>query len=273
MCGASSGSASSSLADLLDDPLHLVEVGVVGQPQRDLVDHPVARIVGDLLERAERHRMQVAAVVAQLDRAQREALDRAADAAALDVLADPEGIVEQEEDARDHVLDQRLRAEADRDADHAGAGDQRPDLRCPAPRAPSAPPSRASTTSSTLRAIGSSVRTRARRCCASGVSAAVPAVGARRGCGRSRCAAACQSSSTTSRITTACSTPRSSRDSVVSPAIELTSTSQSQASSERGADDPERAQAALQEHGRERRHGLGGVRAGRAQDVRDGPIA
>ena len=75
-------------------------------------------------------------MVAQLDRAQREVLDRAADAAALDVLADPEGVVEQEEHARDDVLDQRLGAEADRDADHAGAGDQRPDPRRRAPRAP-----------------------------------------------------------------------------------------------------------------------------------------
>ena len=67
-------------------------------------------------------------MVAQLDRAQAEGLDRALVAAALDVLADPEGVVEQVEHAADDVLDQRLRAEADGDADDAGAGDQRPDL-------------------------------------------------------------------------------------------------------------------------------------------------
>jgi hypothetical protein len=55
-------------------------------------------------------------------------LDGAADAAALDVLADSEGVVEQEEHTRDDVLDQRLGAKADRQADHAGAGEQRPDL-------------------------------------------------------------------------------------------------------------------------------------------------
>ena len=128
------------LADLLDDLLHLVEVGVVGDAERELVDHPVAAHVLHRAQRAERHGVEVAAMVAQLDRAQREALDRALVAAADDVLADPEGVVEQVEHARDDVLDQRLRAEADGDADHAGAGDQRGDLHAHAPRAPSAPP-------------------------------------------------------------------------------------------------------------------------------------
>ena len=67
-------------------------------------------------------------MVPELHRAQAEAFDRALVGAALDVLADAESIVEQVEDAGDHVLDQRLRAEADGDADDAGAGDQRPDL-------------------------------------------------------------------------------------------------------------------------------------------------
>ena len=77
---------------------------------------------------AERHGVERPAVVAQLDRAQAEGFDRALVAAALDVLADAEGVVEQVEHAADDVLDQRLRAEADGDADHAGAGDQRSDL-------------------------------------------------------------------------------------------------------------------------------------------------
>ncbi len=66
--------------------------------------------------------------MAELDRAQAERLDGAPIAAALDVLADAEGVVEKEEHAADDVLDQRLGAEADGDADDAGAGDQRADV-------------------------------------------------------------------------------------------------------------------------------------------------
>ena len=219
MCGRELGIGQQLPADLLDDPLHLVEVGVVGDADRDLVDHPVARIVGDPVQRAERHRVQVAAMVAQLDRAQREALDRAADAAALDVLADPESIVEQEEDARDDVLDQRLRAEADGDADHAGAGDQRADLDAQRPRAPSAPPSRpARRRGRCARSAAGCARARA-GACASGVLGRVwPALPP--GLRSIQVRRTCQASSTTRRITTACSAPRSSRDSVVSPDIE-----------------------------------------------------
>ena len=49
-------------------------------------------------------------------------------AARLDVLADPERVVEQEEDAGDDVAHQRLRAEAECYANHAGAGEQRADV-------------------------------------------------------------------------------------------------------------------------------------------------
>ena len=67
-------------------------------------------------------------MMAQPDRAQAEQFHSALVAAALDVLADPEGVVEHVEDAREDVLDQGLRAEADGDAEDAGAGDQRHDL-------------------------------------------------------------------------------------------------------------------------------------------------
>ena len=69
-----------------------------------------------------------AAVVAQLDRTQAERFHRPLVVAALDVLADAEGIVDQEEHAADDVAHQGLRAEADGDADDPGAGDQRADL-------------------------------------------------------------------------------------------------------------------------------------------------
>ena len=76
----------------------------------------------------------------------------------------------------------------------------------------------------------------------------------------------CQSRSTTSRITTACRAPRSSRDSVVSPAIELTSTSQIQASS-RAAPMIQSARRPRSSRTRQRRHGLRVLGARWAQDV------
>ena len=47
---------------------------------------------------------------------------------ALDVFADAERVLGEEEDAGDDVAHQRLRAEAERQADHAGARQQRRDL-------------------------------------------------------------------------------------------------------------------------------------------------
>lgn len=88
------------------------------------VDDPVAAHVLHGAERAKRHGEDGAAVVAQPDGADAEGFDRAHIAAALDVLADPEGIAHHVEDTADDVLDQRLRAEADGDAEDAGAGDE-----------------------------------------------------------------------------------------------------------------------------------------------------
>ena len=116
------------LADLLDDPLRLVEIGIVGDADAQLVDHPVTAHVLHRAEFPEWHRVEIAAVVPELDRAQRERFDGPFVAAADDVLADPEGVVEQVEHARDDVLDQGLRAEADRHPDHASTSDQGPDL-------------------------------------------------------------------------------------------------------------------------------------------------
>ena len=160
MCGPHLGIVLQLLADLLDELAHLLEVGVVGHADRDLVDHPVAAHVLHRAELAERHGGDGSAMVPQLDRAQREGLHRALVAPGLDVFADAEGIVEQVEDAGDDVLHQRLRAEADGDADDAGAGQQRADLDADRRPAPSAPSPRAMSTSRKLRRIGSSVRSR-----------------------------------------------------------------------------------------------------------------
>src|SRR5215203_4457311 len=75
--------------------------------------HLVAAHVLHGTQRPERHGIEIATMMAQFDRAQREALDRALVAAADNVLADPKRIVEKEEDPRDHVLHERLRAEPD----------------------------------------------------------------------------------------------------------------------------------------------------------------
>ena len=49
-------------------------------------------------------------------------------AADIDAVADRESVLEQDEEAGDDVLDQRLRAKADGDAGDAGAGQQRRDV-------------------------------------------------------------------------------------------------------------------------------------------------
>ena len=150
-----------SLLDLLDHLLHQVEVGIVGDADRDLVDDPVAAEVLHRPQHPERHGVYGPAVVAQPDRAQGEALDGTAIVAADDVLADPERVVEQVEHPRDDVLDQCLRAETDSDADHAGAGDQGCDLHAQL-RERHQHAVTATTTNRTMRRIGSSVRRRAR---------------------------------------------------------------------------------------------------------------
>ena len=127
--GASSGSFDELLADPLEDLLHLAEVGVVGDLELHLHDRPVAAVVGDRVDAAERNRVDRAGRRAQRQRARVDALDVAADAGDLDVFVDPEGIVEKEEQAGDQVLDEGLRAEADGQAEDPGAGEHRADIR------------------------------------------------------------------------------------------------------------------------------------------------
>ena len=114
------GKLGAKLLDQLAQDLH---VGLVAHGHAELVDDPVTAHVLDCPQISERHRAQGAAMVAQLHRAQAKAFDGALVAAGLDVFADAEGIVEQVEHARDHVLDHRLRAKADGHANHAGARD------------------------------------------------------------------------------------------------------------------------------------------------------
>src|SRR3546814_9758182 len=83
------------LPDLLDQLAGLFQVGVVGDADGQLVDDPVAAHVLYCAQFAEGHRVQRPAMMPELHRAQTEGFDDAFVAAALDVLADPEGIVEQ----------------------------------------------------------------------------------------------------------------------------------------------------------------------------------
>ena len=80
------------------------------------------------LDLAEGDRVDLSEVMAQPQRTDRDPLDGSLRRADVDVLADAEGVVDQEEDARDDVADQRLGAEADGDADDAGTGQQRADV-------------------------------------------------------------------------------------------------------------------------------------------------
>ena len=57
-----------------------------------------------------------------------ETLDRALDLAAVDIFADAERILGQEENAGDDIAHQRLAAERHRQAEHRGAGDQGRDV-------------------------------------------------------------------------------------------------------------------------------------------------
>jgi hypothetical protein len=84
-------------------------------------------IVLDGAQKRERHGIERTALMPQPDRAKAEGFDRALVVAALDVLADLEGVVEQVEHAGDHVANQGLGAKADRDAEDTGTGDQRSD--------------------------------------------------------------------------------------------------------------------------------------------------
>ena len=114
--------------DLLDQLAGAFEVAVIGDADRQLVDDPVAALVLDGAQETERHGVDRATVVPQLDRANAEAFDGPLVIAALNVLPDPEGVVEEVEHAGDDIADKGLRAKADCDTKDACTGDQRPDL-------------------------------------------------------------------------------------------------------------------------------------------------
>jgi hypothetical protein len=89
---------------------------------------PIPARVAQALDLAVGQDVERTAVMAQEYRAHVDLFDHAFVLADLDVFAQPERVVHQEECARDDVAHERLRAEADRHADHAGASKQRQDV-------------------------------------------------------------------------------------------------------------------------------------------------
>ena len=116
------------LADLLEDLADLFDIGVESDAKRQFLDHPVAAEILDLADLAIGNRRQGTALMAQGNRPNRDFLDGPLGAGRLDIFAEAEGIVDQEEQAGHHIFHQRLRAEADGEPKDAQAGDQRPDI-------------------------------------------------------------------------------------------------------------------------------------------------
>ena len=90
---------------------------------------PVLALVADADDRAVGHVPDGPVGGAQPGRPQRDRLDRARDLPVeVDDVADAELVLGEDEDARQEVLDERLRPEAERHADDARAGEQRRDV-------------------------------------------------------------------------------------------------------------------------------------------------
>src|SRR5262245_27821273 len=115
-------------ADLLDDLLRLVEIRVVSHADRQLVDDPIAAHVLNRAELAKRNDVKISPMVSELDRAEAERLDGPFELGALDVLPDPEGIVEEIEHTADDVFHQRLSPKSDRHPDDPRSRDERSDF-------------------------------------------------------------------------------------------------------------------------------------------------
>ncbi len=113
---------------LLQDRLHLVEVGLVAD--RDVEDGacPVLALVADPQHLAVADVPNGAVDIAQPGHAQADRLDDAGGLAEVDDVTDAVLVLEDHEDAGEEVLDEVLGAEAEGDADDAGAGDDRCDV-------------------------------------------------------------------------------------------------------------------------------------------------
>src|SRR6202011_1271353 len=117
------------IADLTQDLDDAVDILAVRD--RDTGDR-VGEILGQVLDArdlAEWKRVHRARHVAQADSANGDRLDHAFVVFAdIDDVADRDLILEQDEETGNHILDERLTAEADRHTDNSRAGEQRGDV-------------------------------------------------------------------------------------------------------------------------------------------------
>ena len=118
---ARSGSAATASAPARIAAVAAVEVRVVGDRDVEQRPRPLLALVADAQDRAVRDVPHHALGVAEARGAQAHALDGARRDAGVDHVADAVLVLDDHEDPGDEVLHERLRAEADRDADDARA--------------------------------------------------------------------------------------------------------------------------------------------------------
>src|SRR5215469_3915197 len=86
---------------------------------------PVSTEVSHVLDMSEGDDMHLTVLVPHAQRPYRHALDRPFELPGIDIFADAKGVVRHEKNAGHDVAHQRLRAEADREPEDRGAGDER----------------------------------------------------------------------------------------------------------------------------------------------------
>ena len=123
-----SSSSHRSCATLAEHPLHPGQVLAVADGDVEHRARPVLAHVAHAQDLAVADVPDGAVEVAQPRDPQADRLDGAARLAEVDDVADAVLVLEDHEDAGQEVLDQALGAEAEREADDAGAGDDRGDV-------------------------------------------------------------------------------------------------------------------------------------------------
>jgi hypothetical protein len=116
------------LPDRLQHRDHVVRVLPVRDAHVQHDPRPGPRQVAHPVDLAVRDHVHDALDVAEHDHPQRHPFDRAGGGVDADDVADPELVLEEDEEPADDVLDQRLRTERDREADDPRAGEERRDV-------------------------------------------------------------------------------------------------------------------------------------------------
>ena len=123
-----SSSRHRSLATSLSTAPHPGDVLAVGERHVEHRARPVLALVADPEDLPVADVPDRAVDVPQPRHPQADRLHGAAGRTQVDHVADPELVLEDHEDPGQEVLDQVLRAEAERDTEDAGAGDDRADV-------------------------------------------------------------------------------------------------------------------------------------------------